>query len=527
MRIFSFVIILIPFLFTGFSYSQQIYFNNRYNLCGTYEPDAWSSSSDILPIEDGYVLAGATVDTSTYWMRRIALMKLDLNGSIIMLRDFGNDTVDYYKGWPGSLIIKTENQFYLAGAKEYWNPERYAVGYLMSFDSLFDTIWTRSYNLNLDSNPDTNSNFAQMDICSDNDFIFGGSMNGDRMLLLRTDSLGNMRWYRTFHLDPNTLTTGYSVIQTSDGGFALGGFSYYIGNPESGDPIIIKTDSLGNQEWIKYLGGNFLDNRAMLSLAPDGTIVMGSTYGESMSGDDPISFINIAKINNEGAILWDKNYGLSFKYNYLFNVRALSSGDIIATGRRPDVFPHLAGWIIKVNNEGEELWYREYSHLFGPQSMNQLSHVIETSDNGYIACGYVNPFPPDTGNRDAWVIKLDSLGCDTAGCDTSVWIAEKGTWGQGDKESFIEVWPNPCSTVLSISYSSQQSAVNSQLDKCTIEIYDIFGRKVDDMDSPLSIMVGAGGGVTMDVSALPPGLYLVVVKDEGKIVESAKFIVVR
>ena len=94
MRIFSFVIILIPFLFAGFSYSQQIYFNNRYNLCGTYEPDAWSSSSDILPIEDGYVLAGATVDTSTYWMRRIALMKLDLNGSIIMLRDFGNDTVD-------------------------------------------------------------------------------------------------------------------------------------------------------------------------------------------------------------------------------------------------------------------------------------------------------------------------------------------------------------------------------------------------------------------------------------------------
>ena len=79
---------LTTLLMTNFiSFSQQPYFNNRYNLCGKYDPEAWSSSSDIIKSDDGYIIAGATVDTISFWMRRIPLMKLDIN-VIIVQKDY-------------------------------------------------------------------------------------------------------------------------------------------------------------------------------------------------------------------------------------------------------------------------------------------------------------------------------------------------------------------------------------------------------------------------------------------------------
>jgi hypothetical protein len=53
---------------------------------------------------------------------------------------------------------------------------------------------------------------------------------------------------------------------------------------------------------------------------------------------------------------------------------------------------------IKVNENGDSLWYREYKNLTGPNSINRLRAVIETSDNGIAACGHIIPMPPDTGH---------------------------------------------------------------------------------------------------------------------------------
>ncbi len=71
-----------------------------------------------------------------------------------------------------------------------------------------------------------------------------------------------------------------------------------------------------------------------------------------------------------------------------------------------------------------------------------------------------------------------------------------------------------------------------------LEIFDVFGRKVSDETLSSTRMGGGreGGGImddgrmdtfTMGVSSLPPGLYLLVVKDAESIVGSAKFVIVR
>jgi hypothetical protein len=497
-------------------FSQQIYFNKRYNLCNGIGSEVWSAASGAANFENGYIIAGATVDTIDFWWRRIAFVKLDSNGDMILKRDFGDTIADYYLGYSGA-IKKTPSGFFLvAGVKDFWQSSHFACGYLMKLNQEFDTIYTKTYNLNSDLNNDTSINFTQFDICENHDLVFSGSLKGSYLLLLKSDSLGNTQWYKTFHYGSYTLCTGYSVIQTLDGGFALGGFQYTIGQPETGDPIIVKTDGQGNQEWVKYLGGLYLDNKALLSRSSDDNIIMGTTYGDYMQGDDPISRINIAKLDNDGNIIWNKKYGSSYKYNYLLNIRALNNGDIIATGFKPDVFPHEIGWILKVNENGDSIWYREYSYLVGSESVNNLYDVIETSDNGLLACGYVYPVYPDTGNQDAWVIKLDSIGCDSAGCDTTVGVKEHGgreAWEHGG----MELWPNPCRGMLNVECLMLNEGRDYNL-----SIYNIFGREVQ------KIKVQDGQEkVLVNIEGYPLGVYLAILKNGLRILESRKFVVVR
>jgi hypothetical protein len=491
-------------------------FNNRYNLCQNYSAEAWSGADGILQLDDGYIIFGYTVDTANYWWRRIPLLKIDNEGNPVYYKSIGDTIADYYTGWSGFFKQSLFNdEYYIAGSKNYWHPNNYDVGLLMKLNESFDTLWTKDYNLNNDDIQDTSIQFNQMDICSNSDLIFSGSLNGSQMLLLRTDSSGNMLWHKLFHYGSFTLCNGYSVIQTSDNGFALGGFMYTIGQNETGNPVIVKTDSAGNQKWVKFMGGSLLDYAAFLTRSIDGNIIMGSTYGDVMQGDDAISRINIAKLDNEGTIIWDKKYGVSKKYNYLLNIRVLSNGEIIACGQSPVNFPHYSGWILKVDQNGDSLWYREYDFLTGPESRNCLWDVIETFDYSLVACGDMFPKEPDTGNQDAWVIKLDSVGCEWVGCDTTVGIEEEyrsiEAWGHGE----LEVSPNPARDwiVLTLPDALFPGTVD-------LAVYNIFGQEVIKTTENMK-----SRSITLNVSALSSGIYLAVCKDIKKRVMKGKLMV--
>jgi hypothetical protein len=507
--------------------SQQIYFNNIYNLCGIYDPEASSTGITNIETDDGYVIAGVAVDTVDFWMLRITFLKIDTSGDPVCKKDYGDNADDYYIGGPGALLGCNLGNFYLVGSINRYQPTNYDVGLLLKLDPQFDTIWTKIYDLNHDEQKDSSVIFCQLDICSNTDLIFGGSMNGSHLLLWRTDSSGNTKWYKTFHYGTNTLCTGYSVIQTTDNGFALGGFIYTIGQPETGNAVIVKTDSSGNQEWVKFLGGPYLDNTAMLSRSPDGNIIMGTAYGESMIGDNPVSRIYIAKLDNGGNIIWENKYADSQLYNYLINVRALDDGSIIVSGSSSDPLTFY-GWILKVNLEGDSVWYRKERYFAGENSLHYLYDIIPTSDNGFLTCGDAIPISPDTGIRSAWVIKLDSIGCDSAGCDTTVGIKEDDkTVGLYDgKRCGLEVWPNPCREVLSVKVLGLSEGKDYKL-----VVYDIFGRSVFSFP-PFGGRAGDGGRGregrwTLDVSALPPGVYIAIVKNGVELVESRKFVVAR
>jgi hypothetical protein len=64
--------------------------------------------------------------------------------------------------------------------------------------------------------------------------------------LVKTDANGNMEWNQTYGCISHD--TAKSIIQTSDGGYALIGYTASVGAGET-DAWLVKTDSTGIMQW--------------------------------------------------------------------------------------------------------------------------------------------------------------------------------------------------------------------------------------------------------------------------------------
>ncbi|MEA3479794.1 MAG: T9SS type A sorting domain-containing protein, partial [Bacteroidota bacterium] len=308
---------------------------------------------------------------------------------------------------------------------------------------------------------------------------------------------------------------GRSVATTSDSGFVVGTYKYTPGQPYTADPIIYKTDCLGNIEWTKNLGGPYMDYYPTVKMAPDGSIIVATCYADSMlSPDRAYRRINLINLDNNGNILWNRKYGESVIKNFLSNIEITIDNNFICTGYIYTIEkPELSGWIIKIDANGDSIWYRTYEHINGKDSENRLKDIKPTDDNGYISCGFIYPLPPDTGRQDIWLLKLDSIGCDTPGCDPTVGIKDYHI-GAADQVN-IQIFPNPSKDLI----YCQLSTVNCQL---SILIVDIYGRKIDEIKIP-----EGQKEVEITVSSYPQGIYIAVLQDARGIIGRKKFVVGR
>ncbi|MFZ1824012.1 MAG: hypothetical protein WAU21_00305 [Chitinophagales bacterium] len=104
------------------------------------------------------------------------------------------------------------------------------------------------------------------------------------------------------------------VLQTEDGGFLLGGYTYSIDgdiliNQGLKDILLIKTDSIGNLEWSKTYGGSQSENVGDIVEGVDGGYVLA---GSTNSEDGDVSSLHgnfdvwIIKIDTLGNIEWEK-----------------------------------------------------------------------------------------------------------------------------------------------------------------------------------------------------------------------------
>lgn len=486
---------------------EEIYFNNRLDYFETYD-----ESKCIVNDNNGYIVFGITTDSVYDYFAYYSFIKIDSTGETIWIKTYGDSYNEYFQGNPGSLIKADSTHWYACGYERVRDEEDIThCGYLIYLTANFDTIWTKSYCESIQPF-DTTYVFRQMKLCSDGNLIFAGERYipgvGSDIWLLKTDTVGNKLWEKFFN-EGLKINQGHSVIQTTDGGFALGCYFYELGNNDTGDPIIIKTDSLGITEWTYNPGSNIKDHKAMLAISIEGYIIAATNYGVKQYGDNREAKIQIIKIRNDGTVIIDKKYGEPLYDNYLNQVRILNNGDIVTTGIYGNYepgMPSFLGWILCTDQFGNKKWYREYMNLTGDNSHNYLRDIVQTDDNGLIACGQVLPAAPDTGNPDIWVLKLDSLGYDTS----TVGILER----ELDKYPGLVVYPSPASREFTISLGIPAKRT------LLLEFYNQYGLKTEELEIPKGQRE-----IAVNASKWPGGMYVAVVKEKGLAVGKKKFVV--
>jgi hypothetical protein len=123
---------------------------------------------------------------------------------------------------------------------------------------------------------------------SDGGYALGGSTSsfgagGSDFWLIRTDAFGNVEWNQTF--GGPLYDRAFSMIATSEGGFALAGPTSSFGNGLR-DFWLVKTDVMGNIEWNQTYGGADAEVAYSLVQTSDGGYAIAGYRSYTDAGTD-------------------------------------------------------------------------------------------------------------------------------------------------------------------------------------------------------------------------------------------------
>ncbi|MEN8226302.1 MAG: T9SS type A sorting domain-containing protein [Bacteroidota bacterium] len=499
---------IFSFIISNALIAQFSYFNTTYNPNNT-----WSIGNSIIEYNGSYYLTGGTSDSIAGY-QSIFIANIDAEGGINFWKTYGGYPYAYWPGYTNALISTTSiGELVLAGARSSSGSS--ATGTYYNFQTNGDTNCTVQY-------PDTNYTgftiFHQCKQTSDGGFIFVGKMTVEQynsdILLIKTDHAGNEEW-RQHYGKPITWAVdyGYNVLETADSGYLIGYYFYIAGQEETGNPYMLKVDKSGNYEWEVNLGGPYEDLLAVSCHSSDGNYMCAASITDSVAGDYLFTRVHITKISTDGSIIWSKIIGDFELFNKVYGIYQDHENGYVLCGVRyeafenPSYFDHSRGWICKIDEDGDSIWWREYKHFTGPEwHMNRLRDMHLTSDGGYIAVGRAETL----WETETWVIKVDSFGCDTPDCQT---VRVEELSNSQDEELYI--YPNPASSEIQIviRYSISDT-------RYSILIYDLLGRKQEEL-----IVPEGQTHYKVDVSTYPTGIYIAVLKNERYILEKGKFVV--
>ena len=239
-----------------------------------------------------------------------------------------------------------------------------------------DTLWTKTFG---GSDDDYGYSVQQT---GDGGYILVGftcsyGAGGLEVYLIKTDAGGNQLWTRTF--GGSYHDNGNSVQQTDDGGYIIAGGteSYGAGNF---DVYLIKTDATGDTIWTKTFGGSDDDYGYTVQQTSDGGyIIAGYTNSYGAGGYD----VYLIKTDSSGIEQWSRTFGGS-DYDYGFSVQQTGDSGYIITG---ETSSYGAGgldvYLIKTDAGGNQQW----SQTFGGSSDDGSWSVQQTGDGGYIIAG--------------------------------------------------------------------------------------------------------------------------------------------
>ena len=121
---------------------------------------------------------------------------------------------------------------------------------------------------------------------------------------MKLDPSGNLVWAKA--LGGPTYDEGYSVIQTSDGAYLVGGYTGSFGAGLN-DFLVSKIDPVGNPSWTRTVGGTDSDEAEAVIQVWDGSFVVAGGARSFGSGNN--YDILVSKLDPAGNHIWASKLG--------------------------------------------------------------------------------------------------------------------------------------------------------------------------------------------------------------------------
>ena len=337
--------------------------------------------------DGGYAVAGYTRSFGAgdfdFW-----LVKTDTLGNHLWDHTYGGSGVDgaycIIQTNDGGYVMAGDTDSFGAGNRDFW---------LIKTDRFGNHVWNQTFG---GANHDIGTSVIQT---SDGGYAVAGytrsfGAGNNDLWLIKTDASGNHQWNQTYGGTDHDY--GFSVIQTSDGGYAVAGNTRSFGAGLT-DIWLVKTDKQGNHVWDQTYGGSSTDDGSQVIQTVNGYVITGLT-GSFGAG---LSDIWLIKTDRFGNHVWNQTYG-GTDYDYGSPVIQTSDGGYAVAGSTPSL---SAGgydtWLIKIDASGNHQWNQTHGGTYNDYG----TALVQTSDGGYVIAGETDSF--GAGSFDFWLVRIN------------------------------------------------------------------------------------------------------------------------
>jgi len=295
------------------------------------------------------------------------------------------------------------------------------------------------------------------------------------MYVVKLDSNGSLQWAKT--VGGLNDEFAYSIVQTTDGGYAVAGRTASFGN---GDKMYVaKLDSSGSLQWTKVFSA-YLDRAYSIVQTTDGGYAVAGYTG---GGGGML----ILKLSTDGSLQWSRVLDGGSVQNYAYSIIQTTDEGYAAAG-----YGGIVGtrgmFIVKFDNNGNTCG-------------NTVSHNISIDTGGILGS------PLHTVTNISLIDTTVTPSTGSLGFVTPICVIGIQPISSEIPESFklFQNYPNPFNPTTNIKFAIPRDA------NVSIKIYDVTGKEVFSVNEYKS----AGSYELMfDGSNLASGLYFYSIKAE-------------
>ncbi len=284
--------------------------------------------------DGGFILCGSQWELGTN-IQNILLTKTDDQGAVNWTRAFGATAIE-----KGQLAQQTADGGYIVLGlnSDILVPNDIC---LIKTDAVGDTTWTRIMSIG----PDCYDYGYAIDETSDGGYLITGNVIEIGVLggmpLIKTDANGDILWAKCF----NGFNVGYSVKQTSDGGCVVLGTHYSTNY----DLYLVRLTDQGDTLWTRSFGGTEGDEAGSVVETSDGGFIISGwtrSFGAGMKD------AYLIRTDMNGDLIWSRAYGMS-NFDDAYSVQLADDGGFMAVGQTLSFGPGLASmYVVRTDASG-------------------------------------------------------------------------------------------------------------------------------------------------------------------------------